>query len=68
VHKELGDADKSAEHCHTTLSKQLKLNAYNPLEWAINAATLSSHFLANSDYESAKMMIVSAKSVLEANK
>lgn len=45
-----GDLHKSAVYCHTTLRKQLELEEYDPIDWALNAATLSQYFCTNNRY------------------
>lgn len=50
VYGALGDLNKSAVYCHTTLKKQLLMNDYEPIDWALNAATLSQYFCTNSRY------------------
>lgn len=46
----LGDLEKSAIYCHATLKKQLLLGEYEPIDWALNAATLSQYFCTNDRY------------------
>lgn len=46
----LGDLEKSAIYCHTTLKKQLILGEFEPIDWALNAATLSQYFCTNNRY------------------
>ena len=41
--------EMSAKCCHTTLSKQLEMKEYQPLEWAKNAATLSHHYTVHGE-------------------
>lgn len=43
----LGDLEKSAICCHTTLKMQLDLNEFDTIDWALNAATLSQYFCTN---------------------
>lgn len=43
----LGDLHKSAIYCHTTLKRQLQFDDYEPIDWALNAATLSQYFFTN---------------------
>lgn len=50
VYGSLGDAEKSAVYCHSTLLKQLILQEFEPIDWALNAATLSQYFCTNSRY------------------
>lgn len=47
----LGDLQKSAVYCHTTLKKQLLLHDYDSIDWALNAATLSQYFCTNCRYK-----------------
>lgn len=46
----LGDLEKSAVYCHSTLKKQLFQNEYESIDWALNAATLSQYFCTNNRY------------------
>lgn len=46
----LGDLRKSAIYCHNTLKKQLVLGEFEPIDWALNAATLSQYFCTNNRY------------------
>lgn len=46
----LGDLEKSAIYCHATLKKQLELEEYEHIDWALNAATLSQYFCTNNRY------------------
>ena len=65
VYQKLEEPKKSAECCHKTLSKQLELKEYKPLEWATNAATLSHHYIASENFRSAKTHLGAATFVLE---
>lgn len=38
--------DRAATYCQSTLQRQLQLNQFNPMEWALNAATLSQYYIA----------------------
>lgn len=46
----LGNLEKSAVYCHTTLKKQLLQNDFEPVDWALNAATLSQFFCTNNRF------------------
>lgn len=46
----LGDLEKSAIYCHTTLKKQLLSGDFESIDWALNAATLSQYFCTNNRY------------------
>lgn len=50
VYGTLGDLQKSAIYCHTTLKKQLHMKDYESIDWALNAATLSQFFCTNKRY------------------
>lgn len=45
VYKSLGQTERAATYCHSTLQRQLQLNQFNPMEWALNAATLSQYYI-----------------------
>ncbi|KAF3832527.1 hypothetical protein F7725_026192 [Dissostichus mawsoni] len=45
VYKNLGETERAAIYCHSTLQRQLKLNQFSPMEWALNAATLSQYYI-----------------------
>ena len=64
VHEKMGHASKSAECCRITLSKQLELKAFQPLDWSTNAAMLSQHYLVKEDYKSAKTLLIAASVML----
>lgn len=48
-YQHLDDTESSAIYCHLTLKKQLKnhefLSFFDPVDWAVSAATLSQFFL-----------------------
>lgn len=46
----LGNLEKSAIYCHTTLKKQLLQNDFESVDWALNAATLSQFFCTNNRF------------------
>ncbi|CAK6964049.1 KIF-binding protein [Scomber scombrus] len=50
VYKNLGQNERAATYCHSTLQRQLKLNQYSPMEWALNAATLSQYYITKGRY------------------
>ncbi|XP_056134321.1 KIF-binding protein [Lampris incognitus] len=50
VYKNLGEIERAATYCHSTLQRQLQLNQYNPIEWALNAATLSQYYITKGRY------------------
>lgn len=61
----LGELEKSANYCHTTLKKQLiELGEYESIDWALNAATLSQYFCTNNRYTEARHHLAAATQVL----
>ncbi|KAJ4947107.1 hypothetical protein JOQ06_009148 [Pogonophryne albipinna] len=50
VYKNLGETERAAIYCHSTLQRQLKLNQFSPMEWALNAATLSQYYITKGRY------------------
>ncbi|KAM7423960.1 hypothetical protein PAMA_000357 [Pampus argenteus] len=50
VYKNLGQTERAATYCHSTLQRQLQLNQYSPMEWALNAATLSQYYITKGRY------------------
>uniref|UniRef100_A0A8C5K4F6 KIF-binding protein n=2 Tax=Jaculus jaculus TaxID=51337 RepID=A0A8C5K4F6_JACJA len=45
VYQHMEMFEKAAHYCHSTLKRQLEHSAYHPMEWAINAATLSQFYI-----------------------
>lgn len=45
VYKNLQQYERAGQYCHTTLQRQLEYKQFVPLEWAINAATLSQYYI-----------------------
>ena len=54
AYKNNGQKNKSAEYGHKTLQRQLSTKIYDPVDWAVNCATLSQYHLTQGDYKSAK--------------
>uniref|UniRef100_A0A3Q3X6D3 KIF-binding protein n=1 Tax=Mola mola TaxID=94237 RepID=A0A3Q3X6D3_MOLML len=50
VYKNLGDTERAATYCHSTLQRQLQSNQFNPMEWALNAASLSQYYITKGRY------------------
>ncbi|KAM9319466.1 KIF-binding protein [Gastrophryne carolinensis] len=63
VYKHLKQDEKAAQYCHTTLQRQLQYDGYNPLEWAINAATLSQYYLGKQCFMEARHCLAAANVV-----
>jgi len=45
VYKNLQQYERAGQYCHSTLQRQLEYKQFVPLEWAINAATLSQYYI-----------------------
>ena len=54
VYKNLGEDKKSSIYCHNTLRRQLLTKLYDPVDWAVNCATLSQYHLARENYKCAR--------------
>ncbi|MEE6488135.1 hypothetical protein FKM82_015139 [Ascaphus truei] len=64
VYKHLKQYEKAAQYCHTTLQRQIEYDGYNPVEWAINAATLSQYYLPKQCYMESRHCLAAANVVL----
>uniref|UniRef100_A0A672ZHJ9 KIF-binding protein n=1 Tax=Sphaeramia orbicularis TaxID=375764 RepID=A0A672ZHJ9_9TELE len=60
VYKNLGQTERAATYCHSTLQRQLQLNQYNPMEWALNAATLSQYYITKGRYMEGRHCLAAA--------
>ncbi|XP_053307035.1 KIF-binding protein [Spea bombifrons] len=60
VYKHLKQDEKAAQYCHTTLQRQLEYDGYNPMEWAINAATLSQYYLGKQCFMESRHCLAAA--------
>ena len=65
LHGKLGNAKKSAEFCHTTLSRQLTYDQYDGVDWCANAATLSQFYINQDNYKSALYHLACSRAVFE---
>ncbi|KAG5893060.1 hypothetical protein JTB14_014840 [Gonioctena quinquepunctata] len=61
----LKDALKSSVYCHITLQRQLAINDYDPIDWALNAATLSQFFMEENGFKQARHHLAASSSMLE---
>ena len=46
----MGQSEKGAMYCHTTLLRQLETGQYDPVDWALNCATLSQYYITQGNY------------------
>ena len=54
VEEGLGNSEHSAKYCHTTLLRQLETKQYDPVDWALNCATLSQYYITKDNYPMAR--------------
>ena len=50
VYQKSDDAHKAAHYCQVTLRRQLEAKSYKPIDWALNAATLSQYYVVENDF------------------
>lgn len=60
----LGNALKSSVYCHVTLKRQLEFNDYEPIDWALNTATLSQFFMEKAGFKQARHHLAASTFVL----
>ncbi|KAJ8393276.1 hypothetical protein AAFF_G00063480 [Aldrovandia affinis] len=60
VYKNLEQYERAGRYCHSTLQRQLQFNHFVPLEWAINAATLSQYYITKSCYMEGRHCLAAA--------
>lgn len=56
---------KSAIYCHITLKRQLQYNDYDPIDWALNSATLSQFFAVQNGFFQSRHHLAAASIILE---
>nr|XP_023018291.1 KIF1-binding protein homolog [Leptinotarsa decemlineata] len=59
------DALKSSIYCHITLQRQLEMTDYDPIDWALNAATLSQFFMEQNGFKQARHHLAASSFILE---
>ncbi|XP_042315498.1 KIF-binding protein [Sceloporus undulatus] len=60
VYQHLEMIEKAAQYCHTTLKRQLDYSGYYPVEWALNAATLSQYYLTKQCFMESRHCLAAA--------
>lgn len=65
VYGKLGDTMKSAVYCYDTLRHQLETKTYDPIDWALNTATLSQFFMERKQYTQARHLLGAASYMLD---
>ncbi|RZC22668.1 KIF1-binding protein -like [Asbolus verrucosus] len=64
IYGSLKDALKSSIYCHITLQRQLDSNDYDPIDWALNAATLSQFFMEKNGFKQARHHLTASSYIL----
>ncbi|GFR62217.1 KIF1-binding protein homolog [Elysia marginata] len=68
VFAKLEQNDLSAHYCHMTLDRQLRAGDYNPVDWALNAATLSQYYLTAERFNEARHCLASGSLIFSSAK
>lgn len=66
IYGSLKDALKSAVYCHVTLKRQLEYDDYEPIDWSLNAATLSQFLMEQNGFKQARHHLAAASYMLGA--
>jgi len=65
AHAKVGSSAESARYCRMTLQRQLSNHKYEPVDWAVNAATLSQYYIMESDFPCARHCLSSGQFILK---
>lgn len=65
VYGSLKENLKSAVYCHVTLRRQLQYKVYEPIDWALNSATLSQFFAEQNGFFQSRHHLAAASTILE---
>lgn len=65
VYGALKDAVRSSIYCHITLQRQLESQDYDPVDWALNAATLSQFFMEKNGFKQARHHLAASSYILD---
>lgn len=65
AHAKIGNSAESAKYCRMTLNRQLSNHKYEPVDWAVNAATLSQYYIMESDFPHARHCLSSGQFILK---
>ncbi|XP_041988397.1 KIF-binding protein [Aricia agestis] len=65
VYGSLKENLKSAIYCHVTLRRQLQYSDYEPIDWALNSATLSQYFAEHNGFFQSRHHLSAASTVLD---
>lgn len=61
----LEETVRAAMYCHTTLRRQLESKEFDPLDWAVNCATLSQFFISQNNFADARHHLACALYILD---
>ena len=59
-----GDLEASGKYCHITLKRQLELKDYEPVDWSLNAATLSQYYFGKNMLKQSRHLLAAANYML----
>ena len=65
VFAKMGEKEESAKYCHITLKRQLNAKDYKPLDWSLNAATLSQYYINVDDFTRSRHCLASASVIFD---
>ena len=65
AHAKVGSSAESAQYCQMTLRRQLTNHKYEPVDWAVNAATLSQYYITESNFPCARHCLSSGQFILK---
>ncbi|KOB74097.1 Uncharacterized protein OBRU01_09902 [Operophtera brumata] len=65
VYGSLKENLKSAIYCHVTLRRQLQYQDFEPIDWALNSATLSQFFAEQNGFFQARHHLAAASTILK---
>ncbi|XP_058808356.1 KIF-binding protein [Phymastichus coffea] len=64
IYGNLGDLIKSSVYCHMTLRRQLEMNDFDSIDWALNCATLSQFFMEKEGFQQARHHLAAATHIV----
>ena len=64
VYGAAGELETSGKYCHLTLRRQLELKDYEPVDWALNAATLSQYYFGKNMLKQSRHLLAAASYML----
>lgn len=61
----LGEREESGKYCHITLVRQMETGQYEPMDWALNCATLGQYYITKDMYNFARYCLACASKIGE---